>query len=150
MGSLTDQNEVLMGATRSNEKEVTNMKGASVIAAGTRVCRDSDGAPSADLSDGVPVGVSLGNDLSKSGRTVVCRKGLRVPVLLATGYDPTPGEVVAFIDGTGIARAYTGSGDTATAAVFATGRIGGTGQNKGVAEDGSSVGVALIDFPGGL
>lgn len=149
MGSLTDQEQVLMGATKSSHKKVTNMRGSSVIAAGTRVCNNS-GEPSADLSDGEAIGVSLGNDLSKTGRTVVCRKGLRVPVLLDTGYDPSPGEQVAFIDGTGIARAFTGSGDTAVNAVFATGRIGGSGQNKGIAEDGSSVGVALIDFPGGL
>lgn len=144
----------LMGATGSSHREITNLKGASVIEAGLRVCLKSDNTPSVAKSDGSPIGISLGRDLSDSGRTVVCRKGLKVPVKLATGFNPTVGAQVAISDTTGEAKAYTGSGDSYINAVYATGRLGGSGATGGVVEGASSdtgtVGVALIDFPGGV
>ena len=149
-----DATHALMGATGSSHKEVTNLKGATVIEAGLRVCLKNDGTPSIAKSDGAPIGISLGRDLSDSGRTVVCRKGLKVPVKLASGFNPAIGAQVAISDTTGEAKTYTGSGDSYINAVYGTGRLGGSGATGGVAEtattDSGTVGVALIDFPGGV
>lgn len=139
-------NEVLMGSTRSSIKEVSNHVGA--IAAGTGVRLKSDDTISTAKADGALIGISLGKDLSDTNKTAICRKGLRVPVLLKSGFNPTVGAVVELDDSTGLA---TGDGSkTAVNAVFHTGRLGGSGVDAGVAEDGTAVGVALIDFPGGL
>ena len=151
-------NKVLMGSTLSNVKEVSNWvsKSGTPIAAGLAVILENvgEGQLSLDTSEGSLVGISLGKDLSDTNRTSVCRKGLKVPVQLKTGYNPSIGDPVAIEDDTGLARAYTGSGDRYVNAVFASGRIGGSGATGGVAEgattDTGTVGVALIDFPGGL
>jgi len=136
-------NQALMGATQSSVKEVTNEKGS--IEAGLAVRLKSDGTLSVAKSDGELLGISLGRDLSDIGRTAICRKCLRVPVKLATGFDPTVGAVVNISDTTGEAVA-SGQGATAVNAVYATGRLSG----GGIGEDGQTKGVALIDFPGGL
>lgn len=141
-----DPNKFLMGTTGSNVKEVSNHIGA--YAAGIAVRLKSDNTLSITKADGDWLGVSLGKDLSDSNKNAICRKGLRVPIALKAGFDPTIGGVVSTDDATGLAA---GDGTrTASAAVFATGRIGGTTVNGGVTEDGSTVGVALIDMPGGL
>lgn len=148
--------KVLMGQTQSSYKEVSNFasKSGNVVEAGLAVILEAGDEVSLDSSEGSLVGISLGKDLSDTKRTVVCRKGLRVPVKLKAGYDPDPGEAVAIEDDTGLARAYTGTGDRYVNAVFASGRIGGTGVTGGIAEGATSeagtVGVAYIDFPGGL
>lgn len=140
-------NQVLMGTTRSNVKEVTSARGT--YAAGIAVRQKSDGTLSVTKADGSWLGVSLGVDLSNTDKIAVVRKGLQVPVQLKAGFNPTIGAVVEFDDATGLA---TGDGTkTASNAVFATGRLGGSGADNGIAENGgSNVGVALIDFPGGL
>jgi hypothetical protein len=151
-----DTSKVLMGGTGSSHKEVTNYPSIAGVAmeAGLACILESSGKVSLDTSEGALVGISLGKDLSDTGRTVVCRKGLRVPVKLKAGFNPTIGGVVAIEDDTGLARAYTGTGDRYVNAVFATGRIGGSGATGGIAEGATSetgsVGVAFIDFPGGL
>jgi hypothetical protein len=135
-----------MGTTGSNIKEVVNNVGTR--AAGLVVRRKSDGTLSLTKADGEIFGVSLGADLSNAGQTAVCKRGLKVPVQLKAGFDPTIGAVVSIDDATGLA---CGDGTrTATAAVYATGRIGGTGVNGGQQEDGTTVGVALVDIPGGF
>jgi hypothetical protein len=137
-----DPTKVLMGATQSAHREVTNYNGSRE--AGLILRLKNDGTLSITKADGELIGVSLGRDLSDIGRTSVCRKGLRVPVLLKSGYNPAVGAVVEVDDATGLA---TGDGTkTATAAYFATGRLAG----GGIGEDGETKGVALIDFPGGL
>lgn len=136
-------NQALMGATQSSAKEVTNEKGS--IEAGLAVRLKSDGTLSVAASDGSLLGISLGRDLSDIGRTAICRKGLRVPVKLGTGFDPVVGAVVNISDTTGEAVA-SGQGATAVNAVYATGRL----SDGGIGEDGQTKGVALIDFPGGL
>lgn len=142
--SLHNANQVLMGATRSNIKEVSEHKG--VIEAGLVVRLKSDDTLSVAAADGQLLGVSLGKDLSDIGRTSICRKGLRVPIKLATGFNPTVGAAVAISDTTGEAVAYSGSGNAYVNASYNTGRL----SSGGIGEDGLTKGVALIDFIGGL
>lgn len=133
--------EVLMGSTTSNIREVTNKVGS--IEAGIAVRLKSDGTISIAKADGELLGLSLGKDLSNTDKTAICRKGLRVPVKLTAAFNPTVGAVVSLSDTTGLAIA-SGVGATAVNAVYASGRI------VGKAEDGTEVGAALVDFPGGL
>lgn len=154
MGHNADK--ALMGSVGSSLREVSNYKSKSgnQVAAGLATILEATNEVSLDTSEGALVGISLGKDLSDLGRTVVCHKGLRVPVQLKSGFNPTIGARVAIEDDTGLARAYTGSGDRYVNAVYATGRLGGSGATGGIAEgatsDTGTVGVALIDFPGGL
>jgi hypothetical protein len=139
--------KVQMGATSSSFKTVDNVPGA--IAAGKVVHSKSDGTYTVAIADGVAIGVSLGRSLSDTNRTAVCRRGTGVPILLTSGLNPTIGTQVHIDDTLGIAKA-SGGGATGVNAVYATGRVGGSGQDKGIDEDGNAVGVAMIDFPGGL
>lgn len=138
--------KVLMGSSESSGKEVTNYPsvGDTVVEAGCAVILESSGKVSKDTSEGGLVGISLGKDLAHTSRTAVARKGLRVPVKLASGFSPVVGARVAIQDDTGIAKAYTGTGDRYVNAVYASGKI------EGIGEDGVAKDVALIDFPGGL
>ena len=151
-----DTTKILMGSTQSNVKEVTNAESVSgtPIEAGLAVIMQSSGKLSLDTSEGSLVGISLGKDLADANRTAYVRKGLKVPVKLKAGFDPVIGAQVAIEDDTGLARAYTGTGDRYVNASYASGRIGGTGVTGGVAEgatsDTGTVGVALIDMVGGL
>lgn len=152
-----DANKVLMGSTQSSHKEVTNFPSVSgnVVEAGCACILESSGSVSKDTSEGSLVGISLGKDLVDTKRTAVVRKGLRVPIKLAASFNPTVGAQVAIQDDTGLAKAYTGTGDRYVNAVYVTGRLGtATTGTNGIAEgdtsDAGSVGVALIDFPGGL
>src|SRR5690606_23730196 len=110
-----------------------------------------------DTSEGSLVGISLGKDLSDIGRTVVCHKGLRVPLQLKASFQPVVGAQVAIEDDTGLGMAYSnGSRHRYVNAVYATARLGGGTVTTGGIQEGSTtetsnnVGVALIDFPGGL
>lgn len=149
-----DAAKVLMGSTASSVKEVTNYPSPSnvVLEAGLVAHLKSDGTVTKAKADGSPIGVSIGKDLSDIGRTAVARKGLRVPLKLKAGFNPTIGAAVEIDDAEGYG---TGDGSkTAVNAVYASGRLGGSGATGGVAEgatsDTGTVGVALIDFPGGL
>lgn len=148
--------KALMGSVGSSIREASNYasKGGTQVAAGLATILESDNTVSKDTSEGSLIGISLGKDLSDIGRTVVCHKGLKVPVQLKAGFNPTIGAQVAIEDDTGLARAYTGTGDRYVNAVFATGRLGGSGATGGIVEGATdetgTVGVALIDFPGGL
>jgi hypothetical protein len=92
------------------------------------------------------MGVSLGKDQSNTGHTAICRKGEGVPILLDTGYEPDIGEQVAIVATTGIARAYTGSGDAYVNAFFSSEKLSA----KDEAGDAVANGAAYIDFVGGL
>lgn len=141
-----DTGKVLMGTTRSNIREVVSHVGN--IPAGTVVRRKSDGTLSTTYADGQLYGVSLGRDLSNAGYSAICVKGLGVPVTLKASFNPVIGAAVLVDDSTGFA---TGDGSNhATAAVYASERVGGSGVNGGQQEDGTTVGVAYIDMPGGL
>lgn len=149
---MQNANHALMGSTGSSAREISNHKG--VIEAGLAVRLKSDDTLVVTQADGSLLGVSVGKDLSDIGRTAICRKGLRVPVKLASGFNPTIGAACAVSDTTGEFKAYTGTGDRYVNATYATGRLGGSGQTGGIAEGATSdvgtVGVALIDMPGGL
>lgn len=138
-----DATKVLMGASRSNIKEVDNRAGS--IAAGLIVRLKSDNTISIASADGLPLGISLGRSLSDTSRTAICRKGLSVPVVLTNGFTPTIGAQVNISDTTGKAIA-SGAGATAMNAVYASSTL------TGIDEDGSALadGCALIDMPGGL
>ena len=86
--------------------EVSNYKskGGAVVDAGLATILESDNTVSKDTSEGQLVGISLGKDLSDIGRTVVCHKGLRVPIQLKSSFNPTIGAQVAIEDDTGLAR----------------------------------------------
>lgn len=151
--------KTLMGSTGSSIREVSNYKSKSgtVVEAGLATILESTNEVSVDTSEGSLVGVSLGKDLSDLGRTVVCHKGLRVPLKLKASFNPVPGAQVTIEDDTGLGMAYSnGSGHRKVNAVYATGRLGGNDVTTGGIQEGSTsdtsntVGVALIDFPGGL
>ncbi len=136
-----DATKVLMGATQSSVKDVDSRHGE--IAAGTIVRLKNDGTLSVASADGLPLGISLGKDLSDTARTAIARRGLRVPVLLTAAFEPAIGAQVHISNTTGLAIA-AGAGATGMNAVYVTGKM------TGVSEAGTAVDVALIDFPGGL
>lgn len=155
-------NLALMGSPGSSARDVSNHSGT--IEAGVAVRLKSDDTLSLLKADGNLLGISLGRDLSDmggspggatKGRTSICRKGNRVPLKLTAAFDPVIGAAVVISDTTGLGIA-SGAGATAVNAVYATGRIGGTGVNGGVSETSGAgtglgdVGCAYIDFPGGL
>ena len=138
-----DASKVLMGQTNSSVKEVSNHVGT--IGAGLVVHLKSDDTITVAKADGGALGVSLGKDLSNIGYTSIARKGLSVPIKLASGYTtPAKGGQVAINDTTGEARAYTGTGDSYVNAYWVSGVL------TGIFEDGTEANVALADFPGGL
>lgn len=136
-----DASKVLLGTTLSSFKVIDNKKGS--IAAGTIVRLKSDDTISIASADGLPLGISAGKDLSDIGRTNIVREGTKVPVLLTAAFTPTVGAQVHISNTTGLAIA-SGGGATGMNAVYSSGKI------TGIAEDGTSKDVALIDFPGGL
>lgn len=144
---MHNPNEALLGSTKNSYKEVSNHKG--IITAGYAVRLKSDDTLSVALADGNLLGISLGKDLSDIGFTAICRKGVGVPVVLTDAFNPVIGAVVYISDTTGKAIA-SGAGATAVNAVYASERIGGSGVAGGIQEDGTTIGVAYIDFPGGL
>ena len=138
-----DATKILLGSSQSTAKEVDNRAG--VIAAGLAVRLKSDGTISTAKADGGLLGISAGKSLSDTSRTAIFRSGLRVPVLLKSGFTtPALGGQVAIDDVSGEAIAYTGTGDTYVNAVYVSGVL------TGVKEDGTEANCALIDFQGGL
>lgn len=135
-----DASKVLMGAGTSSAKEVDNRKGS--IEAGLVVQLKSDDTIA--VTGGTDIGLSLGKDLSDIGRTAIARKGLALPIKLASGFTPAIGAQVAVSDTTGEAKAYTGTGDRYVNAVYKSAVL------SGITEAGATINVALIDFPGGL
>jgi hypothetical protein len=139
-----DSSKVLMGAGTSNVSEISNKKGAAVIEAGLVVRLKSDDTPSILAADGSILGVSMGRDLSDTGRTAIARKGLGIPVIVDDAFTPVIGTAVAISTTTGKAKVYSGSGDAYVNAVYKSAIL------TGIGEDGLNKRVALIDFPGGL
>ncbi len=149
---MHNTSKVLMGCPQSSDRTVVSHLG--VIPAGTAVRRKSDGTLSTTNTDGDLYGVSLGRDLSAAGYSSICVAGIGVPLILTAGVDPAVGGVVSISNSTGFGAT---SSATACAATYASwspasiiARVGGTGVNGGQQEDGTTVGAALIDFPGGL
>ena len=140
---MHNASKVLLGTNRQGFKKVTNKKGA--IAAGLAVRQKSDETISTAKTDGELLGISFGADLSKAGRTNICRAGLQVPILLTEGFTPVLGTQVQIDDVTGMAKA-AGTGVTGVNATYASGPL------TAMKEDGTEVanGCALIDMVGGL
>lgn len=137
---IHDATKVLLGTTKSNVREVENRKGS--VDAGKVCFLKSDDTYTTVAADGALKGVSLGRDLSGTNKNACCVKGLGVPLRLTAAFNPTVGAVVQVSTTTGLAV----SSGTATNAVYASARIDG-----GIDEDGvTGIGVAFIDFPGGL
>lgn len=134
-----DATKVVLGGKVQSGGEVTSKKGS--IAAGLLVKVNSSDVIS--VSSGGALGISLGADLSDAGFTSICRKGLKVPILLTAEFTPSIGAQVNISDTTGLAIA-SGGGATAYNAVYVSGVL------TGVKEDGTTANVALIDFAGGL
>ena len=134
--------KIVLGTTGSNEKVVSNFSGdPATFLAGLVVRSASSGV--LHLSAGAPCGVSLGIDMSDSGRTAVCRSGLLVPMIVASvASAPVLGAAVySWADGTVDASS---SGTTALNAICA--KAGMTG----IKADGTEVDIILADFIGGL
>lgn len=138
-----DATKVLMGMTQSSFRHATPRVG--LIEAGKIVRLKSDGTISLLKADGLPLGLSLGKDLSNAGYTSICRYGLGVPVLLTAAFTPVVGAQVNISDTTGMAGT-AGAGFTGVNAVYTTAAL------SAIKEDGTTVAaaVALIDIPGGL
>jgi|SRR6478752_4224336 len=139
--------KVLLGSIKSTFKTVDNVPGS--ISAGKVVHSKSDGTYTVAAADGAAIGISVGQSLSDIPRTSVCYRGKEVPLRLTDGFDPVIGAQVFVSDTTGLGIA-SGAGATGVNAFYETGRIGGTGVNNGIDEDGSSVGVAYVTMSGGL
>ena len=138
---MHNANQILLGQVPSSVKEISNRPGT--VVAGIAVCQKSDGSVTNLAADGLHVGISVGQDMSKIGRTSFAREGLDVPIRLTAAFVPVPGTQVHISNTTGLAIA-SGVGATATAAEYAS------GEKVGIAEDGSEVRCALINMPGGL
>jgi hypothetical protein len=139
-----DSSKVLMGSTQSSIKEVANHKGTVEAGLAVRLKDDNTLATATGSGVGGLLGVSVGKDLSDIGRTAIARKGLRVPVKLASGVTPAIGGAVYIVNATGEAHTSSDAARTLVNAVYASAKI------TGIGEDGLSKDVALIDFPGGL
>jgi hypothetical protein len=141
---MHDATKVLMGQTGSNIREVDNRPGdPATFVAGLALRLKSDDTLSVTSSDGALLGVSLGRSLSDTKRVAIARKGVRVPIIVASGVTPVVGSQVTISNSTGKAH----SAGTAVNAVYVA--VGLTG----IDEDGNAIAsdtVALIDFPGGL
>lgn len=82
-----DASKVLMGATRSSAKDISEYAAdPATFLAGLVVRQKSDGTLSVAKSDGFALGLSLGKSLSNHEKTAVCRTGLAVPALLTELY----------------------------------------------------------------
>ncbi len=140
---MNDPTKVLMGEVGSNLKEIDNRPGdPATFQAGLVVHLKSDDTLSLASADGSKLGVSIGRSLSGTLRTVICRKGIKVPVQVTNGFTPVLGAQVQFSTTTG--KAVTSG--TAVNAVYVAISL------TGIDEDGNAISdpVALIDFPGGL
>jgi hypothetical protein len=137
--SLQDTSKIALGGTVGTFKKVENFPGN--IEAGLACVQKSDGTVTKTLSDGALIGISLGGDLSNTGkRMAVCREGEGVPVQLGSAFTPTIGAQVQIHATSGQAVA---SG-TAVNAFYTT------AIKTGIKEDGTTCNVALIDMVGGL
>ena len=148
---MHDPTKQLLGATNSSAKEVSQhaVDPASFVA-GTAVRQKSDGLLSVTKADGMLIGISLGKSLSDTKKTAVARTGSEIPILLTDDSDDYSyvvlGAKVYVDDVTGLAN-IPDDGEvttTITDAVYVSGPL------DGIAEDGSTVKVALVDIPGGL
>lgn len=132
---------IYFGSTGSNFREVTSHLGE--VAAGLAVYLHADGSIDTTAASGVLIGISLGKDLSDTGYTAVCRRGVKVPIKLENGFtNPALGVAVQISTTTGMAKA---SGTTVNA-VYSGEKVSAYEEAGTAYADGG----AYIDFPGGL
>ncbi len=138
-----DATKVYLGNTTSSFKHVDSKAGS--VAAGLAISNKSDGTITTAIADGPRIGISLGKDLSDAGYTAIVRAGMKVPLLVTSGFTPTLGAGVVVSDTTGKAIA-AGAGATAINATYASAVL------TAILEDGTTdaTGCALINMPGGV
>lgn len=148
---MHDPTKVLLGTTQSSAKEVQNYNSdPATYKAGLAVRLASTGLLGVAKNSGRLVGISLGKSLSDAKKTSVARDGLKIPILLTDDSDDyayvIPGTEVYVDDVTGMANIVDDGSVTTTItnAIYASGPL------DGIAEDGTTVKVALVDMPGGL
>ncbi len=139
---MSQSNKVIFGVTKGTAKEVESYPGA--ITAGLVAALSADGTVLADSSTAKIIGVSLGGSLSDTPQTAVILRGTGVPVRVGEGFTPTVLTTVYFNTESGEAVAQDLEGTVTTQAYYSSSIL------DGIAEDGSIVAAALIDFPGGL
>lgn len=141
-----DPSKIIMGVNRSTFKIVDNMPGQ--VKAGL-IARSNAGVLSAVA--GTPKGVSFGEFLADKTRTNICRAGLEVPAILATGFTPVEGDQVYYNPATGELCASSVEDAVGLNAIYSD-RKGGPVVLEGLKEDNTTPNerVALIDFVGGL
>ena len=145
-GGLTQGGKLTVLGATENTKRVVSCHPNEIVAAGTPVRLKSDNTLSTVSTHGSLLGISLGGGLSNTeNATLICRKGLGVPVKLTLGFYPTVGAKLYVDNTTGLADAHDTGNVTVTAAVYKTGIIAGH-----VVADGSEIPVALVDMEGGL
>lgn len=137
-----DSSKVLLGNIPYSDKTIDNHEGdADTFKAGLAV-KSNAGALS--LTAGNYLGVSVGKSLDGTKRTAICRRGLKVPLQLATGFTPVIGAQVHLnADGKGD---ESGEGVTAVNAIYASGVLDGIMELT----DTPVIPSALIDMQGGL
>lgn len=136
-----DATKVQLGVPQSSFRVIENHNGT--IDAGKVVRLKSDDTISIASADGLPLGISVGVEQSGIGRTCICKKGTRVPLMLTDGFTPTVGAQVAIHNTTGLGATKDGS-STYVNAIYSSGLL------TGITEAGAEVDAAYIDMPGGL
>lgn len=138
-------NTIVLGVTKGTAKEVDNYPGT--IAAGLHVLLTTANeiTTSRDDGGGPYLGVSLGNSASDIPYTSVVYRGKGIPVRLKEGFTPTIAQAASSDNTTGEFCAPDVEGTTQTKAIYS-----GLLPDGAIAEDGTVVPAALIDFPGGL
>lgn len=148
---MHDPTKFKLGATGSSARDVScHDSDPATFPAGLAVSLASTGGLSVAKADGMRIGVSLGKSLSDTKKTAVARTGEAIPIQLTDDSDDyayvVKGAKVYIDDVSGKAN-IADTGDVTTTisdAIYVSGPL------DGVAEDGTTVKVALIDMPGGL
>lgn len=148
---MNNPNEFLLGGHGSSDFESTSEKSLTVIEAGLAVRLGSNG--SVNLTSGELLGVSIGADLSNAEKTVVCRAGNDIPMLLnptITGVDPNEVEDFDFVVIGARVKVDPTTGK-ASAVGTITNAIYKSGVMDGVKRGSSTIyPIALIDMAGGI
>lgn len=134
------ENKIQIGTSKSTFKKTESIKGT--LAIGTCAYLKNDNTISNAKADGAFLGVVIG---SKNGYNDIVRIGSKIPVKLTAAFEPAIGGQVAISDTTGIAIAYTGSGNSYINALYRTEEMDALNED-GTASDNK---FAYIDLDGG-
>lgn len=149
---MHNASQVLMGTTGSSAREgvVSYPSDPATFKAGLFLRLKNDGTLSVTKADGKALGISLGKSLSDISRTAVVKAGSAIPVLLtddSASYAYVVKGAFAYSDDvTGKANVVDDGSVTTTItnAIYVSGAL------DGIAEDGTTVKVALVDIVGGV